>query len=142
PTSIGEVTDFGEEVVDGSGEYSVACTVTKGGSIDIVMEGPNTSPNAPSTSGKTSIDVQGSMSTSSGEGTASISVRTTESNATPNKPGHPCTIRAVRGSDGEPIISAGKVTFTFQCQQAVRATDQLGVCETRGTVFVRDCLKE
>jgi len=51
-------------------------------------------------------------------------------------------LTALKDSDGDPAVGAGSAAFVFECAAAVTSQDEFGVCATRGTVIVRDCLEE
>ncbi len=140
------VDDLGGEVVDGQsdpngGSYEVKCTVTSSGKLDIDIVGPNYMPD-PSSRGTASVEVNGSLSTDDGTGTANVTVRTVLTGAMASQGNRTCTLTALEDSSGDPAVGAGSAAFVFVCPAAVTSQDQFGVCATRGVVIVRDCLEE
>lgn len=146
PNADYTVDDLGEEVVDGQddpngGSYEVKCTVRSSGKMTILMKGPNYRPD-PSSRGTASVEVSGTLSPSDGEGTANVTVRTVQTGAMASQGRETCTLTALRDSDGDPAVGAGAAAFAFECPAAVTSQDEFGVCATRGTVIVRDCLED
>lgn len=146
-----DVTSYGEPVTDGqtiegsNGNYVVECTVTGGDNhrIDVVIEGPNTSPLAKATDAGTTatVEIHGSIGEDgTGEGTVSVGTPGTGPNTSMG--GYPCTLTALRNDDGEPDIKGGAASFVFLCTRTQTPLSDFGICETRGTVIVRSCVDE
>lgn len=142
--NLGEPVTDGQAVEEGSGEYEVTCKVTKGGKLSVEITGPN-HPNttlSPQSRGAAGIRVDGSISTSSGEGRGDVSVRTVFTGAMSSQGLDSCFLTALKDKDGEPAVGAGSAAFAFKCAHAVSSYDELGACATRGTVIVENCLEK
>lgn len=148
PTGQNPPTYFGEEVIDGEpisggGFYVVECLVSGNSShkIEVRMEGPNTSPQKGSATGITKIEVNGTIG-ADGIGTASVNYRTTAGGAGYNVETVPCTLVAVpdEAHPGEFLVGDGDARFTFLCKETILPQAELGRCEVKGTIAVRDCV--
>ncbi len=146
----GRVSDFGGEVVDGQtgsngkGRYDVECKITGEETMELEMliSGPNTHPLVDTTtSGVVQLKLKGTMKPD-GTGSGSVTVVTTKTSAV--SPTTDCVFAAV----GEPQdaskfqVSPGEARLVFTCPQARSALDDFSVCETRGTISIRDCFEE
>ena len=143
---------WGTEVTDGQatesgGRYTVECSMTGGDNkaIEITMSGPNTSPQKGGADGLTGLVISGTLD-SDGTGEGTVSVRTTTSGvASPNTT---CTLEAVPEEDEPPDdaenfqVTDTDARFTFECINTTPSLDQFSTCATRGTVTVRDCIKD
>jgi hypothetical protein len=107
------------------------------------MEGPNTSPQAGVATGATEIEVNGSIG-ADGTGTGSVVYRTTRGGVGSNANGPPCTLTATSNFDGSAgfEIGNGEAHFSFLCPETIRAQDDLGRCEAKGTIWVQDCVDD
>lgn len=142
--NLGEPVVDGQAVDSGSGEYEVTCKVTKGGKLSLEIAGPNHNNTtiSPQSRGTAGIRVNGSISTSTGEGRGNVSVRTVFTGAMTSEGSSSCLLKALNDKDGDPAVGAGSAAFSFECAHAVSSYDELGGCATRGTVIVEDCLEK
>jgi hypothetical protein len=146
-----DVSSYGEPVTDGqtiegsNGNYIVDCTITGGDThkIDLIIEGPNTSPLAKATDAGVAakVEIHGSIGADgTGEGTVSAGIPSTGPNTSVG--GYPCTLTALLDENGDPDVKGGAASFIFLCPRAQTPLSDFGICETRGTVIVRSCLDE
>jgi hypothetical protein len=134
----------GQEIPGSNGNYIVRCRVVGSGSrIEVYMEGPNTSPQAGVATGATNIEVTGSIG-ADGTGTGDVVYRTTRSGTGSNPLTAPCTLSATPNFDGSAgfEVGGGAARFSFFCPETIRAQDDLGRCEAKGTIWVQDCVDD
>jgi hypothetical protein len=147
PVSGQPPANFGIEVSDGQAydaagnAYSIQCNVTEGPAhqVSVVMEGPNTSPQAGNSPGITSVEITGTIG-ADGAGTGSVTYRTTRGGAGYNPSGTTCTLSAAPDAAiGGFQVGNGRARFAVFCGETIRVQDDLGRCEFSGTISVSNC---
>lgn len=138
--------DFGELVANG-GTNAIACTikhVAGGYNVNIEMAGPNVSPTAGSATGETRLNVTNAFIGDDGIGEGSVVVSTTDTSVVAPKPTTVCLLRAIPDPQvaGAFQMRKGEARFVFTCENTTSALDDFSTCETRGTIWVDDCLDE
>lgn len=144
------ISEFGGEIVDGQtgsngkGRYDVECKITgeETMQLEITMSGPNTHPLVDATSaGVARLQLTGTIK-ADGTGDGFVSVLTTKTgNVSPEVP---CIFAAVaEPADASKFqVAPGEARLTFTCPHAKSALDDFSVCETRGTISIRDCFEQ
>lgn len=150
--TTGRISDFGGEVVDGQtgangkGRYDVECKITGGEVMELEMtiSGPNTHPLVDTaTSGVVRVKLDGTIN-ADGTGTGNVTVTTTKTSSVYPYPMTNCTFAAVpEPQDSTKFqVSPGEARLVFTCPQTQSALDDFSMCETRGTISIRDCFTE
>ncbi len=137
-------TDFGHLVSNGR-ENSISCTVQRvsdGYNISMYLAGPNVSPTAGSAIGETRLRISNAFIGDDGVGTGRVVVNTT--NVQQVSPNLPCQLRAIPDPQDSSLFQMreGEARFVFVCPDTTSSLDDFSTCETRGTVWVDDCLEK
>jgi len=138
PANLGAEVADGEPIAGADTMYKVECSVVGAEAYDIslTMEGMNTSPLAGASSGKTMIEIKGSLA-ADGTGQADISVSTVNSGMTSSSG---CVLRAVSREGGGYQVGDGAAQLTFTCDTTKLALNDFASCSLRGTVSMSGCL--
>lgn len=142
PDEFGVEVHDGQAIEGGTGTYVVRCRIAGESSfeVSVEMEGPNHSLQAGAAT-ETAINVTGTIG-ANGEGTGSVYYKTTRSGGGENVPTSPCTLSAIPSDGGGFQIDEGEARFTFFCPETTLYLDDFAQCEAKGTIQVRDCIKD